>query len=123
VSERSELDADLRRLNAAVDAATTARKRWMDAHMTDYAKYQVGDVLFDLETGQSLGPVARLYRIHEGDVRYDTSMYVYYTFRSGLNTSGQSGLSFGTHDEYVRRCADRLRWAEEDAATKPGRPA
>jgi hypothetical protein len=71
---RDELDAELAALNAAVNDALRKRREWMDKHMTDYAKFQVGDELVDMRTGRVLGTVCELYRYWGGrDDRYDTS--------------------------------------------------
>jgi hypothetical protein len=109
---RQRLDAELAQLNEDVDRAIATRKAWMDAHMTDYARYQVGDVLYDLDTGRRLGTVVELYRYwgSQDDPRFDRSMAVHYRYGSD-NTSRQPGLRYGSHDEYVQECERRLERA------------
>lgn len=114
------LDADLARLNDAVKHALRTRKAWMDEHMPDYAKVQVGEEIFDMRTCERLGVVTKLYRYHgDRDPRYDTSMSIEYEFETGRsgcaifhdNTSRHgSYFPVGTRAEVV----DRLRWRADN---------
>jgi hypothetical protein len=120
-----QLSAELAALNADVGAALTKRKAWMDAHMADYARYRVGDELFDLDTGVQLGVVSRLYRYWDGgDPFYDTSMSVQYEWLTAGgwydNSSRQPGLRFGNAEEYVRDSALRASHARFSARGAPG---
>lgn len=115
---RKVLDADLARLNAEVEAVLAKRRHWMDAHMADYARFQVGETLYDMQTGALLGVVSRLYRYWDGrDPRYDTSMSIEYEFetpRKGCfdNTSRYAGLlRVGNAEDRRRHLEVELRIA------------
>lgn len=126
MSGTPEMDAELAVLNSAVEEALSARKAWMDAHMTAYAKYQIGDVLYDMETGHELGPVVEHYRYHAGHPQFDDKMEIYYRYRkpNGVidNTSRQFGLRIGTRAalaadlrsraKYLEMCDDPERWSK-----------
>lgn len=110
MTARPELDVELKALNTAITAAIDTRRAWMDAHMVDYAKYAVGEDLYDLKTGQLLGTITKLYRPTWGidNPLYQTSMDVHYEYRIGDssiydNTSRQMYLSFGSRAELMRR--------------------
>ncbi|YCU34461.1 hypothetical protein ACRYGU_16590 [Mycobacteroides abscessus] len=110
--EKSQLEA----LTAAVQAALDARREWLDAKMHETSKLQVGDDIYDVETGVNLGAVTKLYRYHAGrNDLYDTSVECDYEYRTyggyNDNTSRQSGRSFGTHEdavEHAKSQVDRL---------------
>lgn len=55
--------------------------------MVDYAKFKVGDPIYERETGVCLGTVTKLYRYwgDQRDPRYDTSMSIEYQFNTGGN--------------------------------------
>lgn len=124
----TELDAELEALNANVDRAIAARKAWMDEHMDDYARYHLGEVLVDLDTGQTLGTVTKLYRYFgDRDPRFDTRMEIQYEFTREIgsygsamsdNTSRQPGLRYGTKEEYARD----LEWRLSPARRIPTEP-
>ena len=78
--QRKILDAKLETLNKAVGDAVAARTKWMDEHMADYSKFQIGDEIYS-KNGIKLGIVAELYRYHAGDSRFDTSMYIHQRYR------------------------------------------
>ena len=106
--QRKILDAKLETLNKAVGDAVAARTKWMDEHMADYSKFQIGDEIYS-KNGIKLGIGAELYRYHAGDSRFDTSMYIHQRYRvdnGGFeyldNTSRQTGRSFFTK-EGIRR--------------------
>lgn len=111
------LDAELKRLNQAVDDAVDARKAWMDGHMADYAQHQVGDVLYDLGTGQLVGTVSSFYRFHADDQRFDRSMSVDYQIEMAGwgncydNTSSQPGRRLGTAEELAAHLEQRAAYA------------
>ena len=102
---RVALATELDRLNAEVKTAIAKRERWMDAHMPDYAKYQVGEAIYDMRSGARLGVVSRLYRYWGGrDPQYDVSMVIDYEFKTPQgfydNTSRHAGgLWIGTAQE------------------------
>jgi hypothetical protein len=90
------LDEELKALNAKVSEAIAERKAWMDAHMKDYAKWQIGEVLYNMETGQKMGTVSHHYRYSaEHQPFYDTSMSIDYTLETSPgcfdNTSRHAG--------------------------------
>ncbi|OHU55932.1 hypothetical protein BKG83_17305 [Mycobacteroides chelonae] len=98
--EHSELEA----LNAAVQAAIDARREWLDAKMRETSKLQVGDDIYDVQTGEKIGVVSGLYRYHAGrDDLYDTYVECDYQYetRPGCfgNTSSQGGRMFGTRED------------------------
>ncbi|WP_131726071.1 hypothetical protein [Mycobacteroides abscessus] len=98
--EYSELEA----LNAAVQAAIDARREWLDAKMRETSKLQVGDDIYDVQSGEKLGVVSGLYRYHAGrDDLYDTYVECDYQYetRPGCfgNTSSQGGRLFGTRED------------------------
>lgn len=125
----SWLDAALQLLNEEVEAVLAKRKEWMDEHMPDYAKVQVGEEIFDLRTCERLGVVTKLYRFHaDRDPRYDTSMSIEYEFETGRrgcvvfhdNTSRHgSYFPVGTRQEAADRLKDR---AEVTALGDPSAP-
>lgn len=103
--EKAELDA----LNEAVTNAIETRSRWLDAKMVETSCLQVGDGIYDLDTGSRVGTVTRLYRVsaknHNGI--YDTSVSCYYEYekapRSFDNTSRQTGRRLGPKPALVER--------------------
>ncbi len=92
---------DLENLNKEVTAALAKRKAWMDSQMAKFAKVQVGEPIYDLDTGRQLGTVSRHYRYwdRQRNPLYDTTMDIaceYETSRNIFdNTSRQSGLRYG----------------------------
>lgn len=102
---RAALNAELAKLNEDVEAAISARKKWMDDHMADYAKFKIGDVLYDGDTGRWMGVVTEYYRYHQGDPRFDTSMSIDYRFKNDMrtidNTSRQPGVWFTTAQQML----------------------
>lgn len=113
-SEKSEL-ADL---NAGVVAAIQARRVWLDAKMYECSRLQIGDDIYDLDSGAKLGKVTELYRYsrdRDEGVR-DTHAYCDYRYEMYRgcfdNTSRQGTLFFGTHDDaiaHAERRVSRLR--------------
>lgn len=83
----AELRNELMVLNAEVTAILAKRKAWMDAHMPEFAKVQVGESIYDLDTGRCLGIVSELYRYwdNQNNPLYDTSMDVCYQYNKGNN--------------------------------------
>lgn len=93
---KDDLRKELDQLNQAVTDAVKCRTDWMDAHMPDFAKVQVGEELFD-SAYRRVGTVTKLYRFWgDGrDWRFDTSMDVNYVYSYGFgtnNTSSQMGF-------------------------------
>lgn len=119
---------ELANLNAAVSAAIEARSLWLDAKMHETSRLQVGDDIYDLNSGRSLGRVSELYRFwrdRDEGVR-DTSVDCSYRYethpRSFDNTSRQSGLSFGTREDAASRAemqVSRLRGLTEGFRLSP----
>lgn len=115
MTDRHELNAELEALNTAITTAIDTRRAWMDAHMVDYAKYAVGEDLYDFKTGRRLGEVTKLYRPTWGvdNSLYHTGMDIAYEYRVGDNsydnTSRQMYLSFGNLAELVQRHEWELR--------------
>lgn len=118
------LDDELKALNAKVDAALAERKAWMDAHMKDYARWQVGEVLYNLENGSTLGTISKLYRYQaEHNPFYDTSMSIDYEFQMSpncfSNTSRLAG-SFGNLRELAALRKSQAEFLHEQVAAEPG---
>ncbi len=117
-NEQAELD----RLNEDIDQALRDRCDWLDAKMVETSPLQVGDEIYDLDTGSCLGRVTQLYRYWRDRERgiLDTLHYCDYEYESSpgirRNTSSQSGRrSFGTREEALRRAeslASALRSGE-----------
>lgn len=87
-AELNVLREELKALNAEFFVAMEKRKAWMDAHMTDFARYQVGDEIFAMSNGARLGVVSKLYRYWGSDNRdpqYDTEMNIEYEYCTGNN--------------------------------------
>lgn len=110
--EKSELEA----LNTAVQAALDSRREWLDIKMHETSKLQVGDDIYDIDSGVNLGVVTGLYRYHAGrNDLYDTSVHCDYEYRTlggcNDNTSRQTSRFFGTREEAAQRAqfrADQL---------------
>jgi hypothetical protein len=106
-SGNTELDA----LNKAVDDAIAARKKWMDDNMEKFAKFKIGEEIYDISKNppRFMGIVKEYYRIwgDDRDSRYDRSMNIHYRFTNGSNTSSQIGVRFGTmkdwEDDVIRQ--------------------
>lgn len=101
----TDLDAELQRLNEEVARALGARQAWMDDNMVHYAKYKVGEDLYDLDSGRWLGKVSGLYRFW-GDGRnplYDTSMTINYHLKVGdltYDNTSRMTCRYGNAEEY-----------------------
>lgn len=105
-----EEDAEqLKLLNATIKDAIAARAEWLDERMPKYAKYAIGEELFDLDTGKRLGAVCEYYRYNANhNPLYDTHMGIEYKLlvRGNLydNTSRYAGrISIGNKAELERR--------------------
>lgn len=108
MTDKTALTAELKTLNDEVKAILAKRKAWMDAHMADFARYQIGEEIYDANTGRRLGVISKHYRYWgDRDPTYDTSMNVEYEFHTGNNcydnTSRQPGLSICNLDELAAR--------------------
>lgn len=108
--------AELADLTAAISAAIEARRVWLDAKMHETSQLQVGDDIYDLNTGSRLGKVSGLYRYwRDRNDLLDKDPYCEYYYSNlghRSNTSSQSGRSFGTREEALLRAeaqASRLR--------------
>lgn len=91
-----EDEQQLKLLNEAVEIAIKARTAWLDERMPKYAKFAIGEELYNLETGECLGTVKRYYRYWtDHDVMHDTSMDIDYEIHVGGcfydNTSRYAG--------------------------------
>lgn len=92
-------------MNMAVKEAIRLRREWLDRKMEEYADVKVGEVLYELGSGQPVGVVSRLYRYwqdRDEGVR-DTHLDVNYEYNTGGNcfdnTSRQDGSDFGRFDQ------------------------
>lgn len=98
----------LKLLNAAVKDAIAARTAWLDEQMPKYAKYKIGEDLFDLETGRWLGEVSSYYRYWETqNPMYDTSLSIEYNLRTQENVYDNTSrhawaIHFGNRAELER---------------------
>jgi len=105
-----EEQAELSALNADVKAAIEKRRAWLDAKMAECSSLKVGDDIYDLNSVQRLGRVARLYRYwrdRDEGVR-DNSLHCDYKFETSPNcydnTSRYGGaLSYGTREDAAKR--------------------
>ena len=101
--DRAVLLQELAYLNAEVDAVLAKRKAWMDEHMKDFAKVQIGEDIYDLRTNRKLGVVTEHYRYWDDhhNPLHDNSMSVECTYQPSPhekffdNTSRQPGLAWG----------------------------
>lgn len=100
----------LKLLNDAVKAAIAARTKWLDEHMPKYAKYAIGEELFDLDTGLRLGTVDSYYRYwaEQRNPTYDTGLNIEYKLKVKDcifdNTSRHAGrVNFGNRAELEKR--------------------
>lgn len=109
----------LKELNDAVDKAITDRKQWMDDHMKDFAKYQVGEQLYNLDTGELLGTITKLYRYYaHHHPEMDRIMRIDYVYKTSPNTNDNTSrhggrLWYGNKEELERQLAWKLRKLEE----------
>ena len=115
--DQAELDA----LNQRVTDALNARTLWLDGKMSKYAKVQVGEAIYDLETGQRLGVVSGLYRFHgRHNPLYDTELSISYEYEtrpnSFDNTSRQPGLRVGNAEQAREAMLARARYIERSEA-------
>lgn len=108
-----EIEAELDRLNRAVDAAIEEREKWLDKMMVELSDLKVGDPIYDIRKGERLGVVHTLYRYHTDQNKlYDRSLswdYRYETLPNCLdNTSRQFGVFFGTREEAIKYQEDKI---------------
>ena len=124
-AELEKLNAELEALNSEVTAVLAKRSSWMDAHMEDFARFKIGDEIYDMDSGRRLGIVSKLYRYWGGDRNPldDTSLSIEYEYRTdgflggnGFydNTSRQS-ISIGTAQELADRLKARAEYAQRMA--------
>jgi hypothetical protein len=110
--KREELDKELSILNNKVIDSIKERTKWLDEHMKDVAKFQIGDKIFN-SNGKELGVVSEYYRYWASqNIMYDTTLSVCYKYRVNPydsfcptydNTSRQIGCSFLTEEEVKAR--------------------
>lgn len=103
-ASKSALLEHLSKLNEAVDNAVTERNRWMDENMVNFAKFKVGDVVYDRVTGAWVGQISKLYRVHQNDPRFDRSMDIDYQFevsRNCFDNTSRQYLQLATAQQMV----------------------
>lgn len=107
--------AELDRLNAAIKQAVQNRTEWLDNHMAEYAKYAIGDPIYDLESGECVGEVCGYYRFHasQKDWRFDDSLSISYNFRkpsehSCIDNTSSQPYKLGTKAEVVERLRSKM---------------
>ena len=92
-------------LNQAIEDAIRERTSWLDSKMEEYADLQIGDDIYNLNSGKKAGVVTALYRLNSGR-RRDGYMEVNYKFETSPNcfdnTSRQPGV-LGSKPEAVKR--------------------
>ena len=107
--ENEPLQKELDALNAEVTAVLTKRKKWMDDHMADFAKYKVGEEIYNLQTGSRLGVISRLYRYwgeYHRDPQYDNQMNIEYEYHIGNNcydNTSRQPIIIGTNDDLIKQ--------------------
>ena len=85
--------------NDLIKKSVEARTKLLDELCNKISTCNVGDKIYDLNSGRSLGAVSEIYRYHRGHYEYDRSPAVEYRF-NGDNTSRQS-ISVGTKEHLV----------------------
>jgi phage major head subunit gpT-like protein len=92
---------ELANLNTAITSAIQARKDWLDKKTILYSPLQVGDSIYDIDSGIYKGIVTEIYRTFSGK-EDDNLTGIYYQYethrkRSYDNTSHrQDGCRYGT---------------------------
>lgn len=99
--------AELGCLNSAIQKAIDIRTEWLDKKMVECSDLQVGDDIYDINTGNKLGTVCRLYRYFKTqNIIYDNSPHCDYEYKTNSgyidNTSRQLSIAFGTGDQASR---------------------
>jgi hypothetical protein len=111
----SDLDREkLRFFNQAVESAILARQKWLDENVPKYAEAQIGEDLFDLETGRSLGVVTAHTRCHRNSGSgnyYDNSLAFAYEVRP----KGDGGYA---SEGYPVASNSRDRYSESGTGTQ-----
>ena len=97
-------------LRSKVIKAVEERTRWLDKNMKHFAKYKIGEELFEFDTGASIGRVCEYFRIHHGSYEYDNSLSVYYLTDRGNNTAANS-FGIGNREEYIENLKFKLELA------------
>ncbi len=105
-----KLLAELDRLNHDVESAIKTRTKWLDDHMEEVSKVKPGDALYDVNSGELVGIVRKLYRYWaEQNPLFDTHLSVECEYNpTGSppnvfdNTSRQEGRMFGTKEEIIK---------------------
>ena len=99
----------LKELNDAVTNAIKYRRDWLDSKMEEYAKFKVGDDIYNVQALQKIGVVRRLYRYwsNRNDGVMDTSMDINYEYKivgtnnSFSNTSSQPNIHYGAKEDML----------------------
>jgi hypothetical protein len=112
--DTNDLENNLKCLNNEVKDAVIKRTSWMDANMEKFAKFKVGDNIYDLDRCVKVGVVYELYRYWAGrNPEYDTSMNIEYRFKTGNlindNTSRQPLVRFGNEKQYLDELEYKFR--------------
>jgi len=112
--DAKDLENHLKCLNNEVKDAVIKRTSWMDANMEKFAKFKVGDNIYDLDRCVKVGVVSELYRYWAGrNPEYDTSMNIEYRFKTGNliddNTSRQPLVRFGNEKQYLDELEYKFR--------------
>ena len=115
-----EDNAKLAELNAAVDKAILDRSNWLDSKMSQYSELQIGDEVYNYETGLCEGKVTRLYRYWgpersgrlKSDGIFDRSMHVYYEFSNNkgwIDNSSRQEFKVGSKEQALRRLNFKMK--------------
>lgn len=103
-------EAEIARLNKAVDDVVKARTEYLDRLMVEKSLAKVGDEIYDTKTGEKLGVISKIYRYHQGDYKYDTGCYCDYEYETSRNcfsnTSCDPYRFYGRYED-AKRCAER----------------
>ena len=102
------LRAQLDHLNAEVQDAIDRRTKWLDMHMAQVCRLQIGDAIYDVNTGEKVGTVTEHYRYWASQrPDFDFSLEVDVKFEmEGMpncfgNTSCEPRRIFGTWQDCV----------------------
>lgn len=109
--DKEQAQLKLKILNEIVENTIKERKDFLDTHMYLFAEFQIGDQVYNVETGR-VTLVKEHYRFWaDRDPYHDTSLYCDCAFANGDNTSRYSGFhpyvllseKENRTDEYLRR--------------------
>jgi len=99
----------LKELNYAVTNAIKYRRDCLDAKIEEYAKFKVGDDIYNVKALQRLGVVRKLYSFwrDRNDGVLDISMDINYEYKivgtnnSFSNTSSHPNILYGTKEDML----------------------